>query len=99
MIISGKVKAEQVFSALADMENKICSKVVALIYKIIFDPKNVSLLMLKGERGAFSRPWQTPVVPLAKSVEQLVPYPCDEEDCGMIILAWRGPSAVQDLYK
>jgi Zn-dependent M16 (insulinase) family peptidase len=31
MIISGKVKAEQVFSALADMENKICSKVVALI--------------------------------------------------------------------
>jgi hypothetical protein len=55
--------------------------------------------MLKGERGAFSRPWQTPVEPLAKSVEQLVPYPCDEEDCGMIILAWRGPSAVQDLYK
>jgi hypothetical protein len=32
MIISGKVKAEQVFAALADMENKICSKVLALNY-------------------------------------------------------------------
>jgi hypothetical protein len=59
----------------------------------------INLFMVKGERGAFSRPWQTPVEPLAKSVEQLVPYPCDEEDCGMLILAWRGPSAVQDLYK
>ncbi|XP_059480505.1 uncharacterized protein C05D11.1-like [Neocloeon triangulifer] len=76
LIVTGKVKAEQVFSALSDMEEKICSK---------------------GDRGAFTRPWQSEVQPLAKSVEQLVPYPCDEEDCGMVSIAWRGPSAVTDL--
>lgn len=96
MIISGKVKAEQVFSALADMENKICTKVIIISFKIPFHSFHSTL---KGDRGPFSRPWQTPVEPLAKSVEQLVPYPCDEEDCGMFILAWRGPSGVQDLYK
>ncbi|XP_065331975.1 uncharacterized protein C05D11.1-like [Cloeon dipterum] len=56
-------------------------------------------IIAKGNRGAFVRPWQTEVQPFTKSVEQLVPFPCDEESGGLVILAWRGPSAATDIYK
>ncbi|PNF33802.1 Uncharacterized protein C05D11.1 [Cryptotermes secundus] len=56
-------------------------------------------IISKGNRGPFTRPWQSPVPPLQESVDLKVPYPCDEEDNGMVYIAWRGPSAVKELYR
>lgn len=56
-------------------------------------------IILKGNRGPFTRPWQSPVPRLQESVDLKVPYPCDEEDNGMVYVAWRGPSAVKELYR
>lgn len=77
VIITGQVKPEQVFKALAALEEKIVSK---------------------GEREAFTRPWQDSVPPLPDSLEQDVYYPCDEESNGIVSIAWRGPSAVTEQY-
>ncbi|XP_011145031.2 uncharacterized protein C05D11.1 [Harpegnathos saltator] len=55
-------------------------------------------IISKGSRGPFERPWQTPVAPLVKSVNLDVCYPCDDEDNGMVYIAWRGPSGVNELY-
>lgn len=46
----------------------------------------------------FKRPWQIPVEPLTESVDRDVCYPCDDEDNGMVYVAWRGPSVVSQLY-
>ncbi|XP_064616831.1 uncharacterized protein C05D11.1-like [Liolophura sinensis] len=47
----------------------------------------------KGDRPAFTRPWQSPVPPLTQTVEKRLPYPSDEETHGMVYSAWRGPKA------
>ncbi|XP_046403336.1 uncharacterized protein C05D11.1-like [Ischnura elegans] len=78
VIITGQVKPNEVFRALAPVEETILSK---------------------GERGLYKRPWQSPVPPLEKSVDLLVEFPNDDEDNGMVYVAWRGPSAVKELYK
>ena len=36
--------------------------------------------------------------PLKESVDVDVYYPCDDEDNGIVIAAWRGPSAVHEFY-
>ncbi|XP_026679888.1 uncharacterized protein C05D11.1 [Diaphorina citri] len=56
-------------------------------------------IMAKGDRGDFTRSWQSPVPPLTASLDKSVPYPCDNEDNGMVYIGWRGPSAVTELYK
>ncbi|XP_071452193.1 uncharacterized protein C05D11.1-like [Hetaerina americana] len=78
VIITGQVKPDEVFRALAPVEESILSK---------------------GERGPFKRPWQSPVPPLEKSGDLLIEFPNDDEDNGMVYVAWRGPSAVKELYK
>ena len=52
----------------------------------------------KKTQTPFRRPWQNPVPPLSESIDQLIPYPCEEEEKGMVWLAWRGPSCVYQLY-
>ena len=52
----------------------------------------------KGGSIPFTRPWQNPVPPFQASIDQLIPYPCEDEEKGMVWLAWRGPSAVYQLY-
>ncbi|XP_050697306.1 uncharacterized protein C05D11.1-like isoform X1 [Eriocheir sinensis] len=54
-------------------------------------------IMSKGDRGPFTRPWQSPVPPLQASVDELVLYPSDTEDTGMVLASWRGPSAVNEI--
>ncbi|KAG0726518.1 hypothetical protein GWK47_004298 [Chionoecetes opilio] len=54
-------------------------------------------IMSKGDRGPYTRPWQSPVAPLTASVDELVMYPSDSEDTGLVLVAWRGPSAVEDI--
>ena len=51
-------------------------------------------LSVQGTLPPFTRPWQSPVPPLTCSVSEDVPFPTDEEDDGMVRLAWRGPSAL-----
>ncbi|KAK3859607.1 hypothetical protein Pcinc_034292 [Petrolisthes cinctipes] len=51
-------------------------------------------ILSKGDRGPYTRPWQSPVPPLEASVDKLVQYPSDSEDTGMVLAAWRGPSSV-----
>merc|ERR1719462_569193 len=47
----------------------------------------------------FLRPWEgeVPKLELGKDVD--VAYPADDEDNGMVHVAWRGPSAVTSLYR
>ncbi|XP_076436922.1 uncharacterized protein C05D11.1-like [Babylonia areolata] len=51
----------------------------------------------KGLQGPFRRPWQSAVPLLAESVEQVISYPTDDEEYGMVTVAWRGPQA-KDQY-
>ncbi|CAK9798548.1 Uncharacterized protein C05D11.1 [Anthophora plagiata] len=55
-------------------------------------------IMSKGSRGLFKRPWQNPVPPLTESADLDVHYPCDNEDNGVVGVAWRGPSVINELY-
>ena len=81
LIITGPVKAEDVFEALRPIEEAIV------------------LENSKGKIPPFTRPWQNPVPPLLSSVDQMVLYPCEEEDKGLVYLAWRGPSSIYQLYE
>lgn len=53
-------------------------------------------IISKGELPAFCRPWQTPVAPLSESKNVKIVYPADEEDCGLVNVAWRGPKATNE---
>ncbi|XP_025831305.1 uncharacterized protein C05D11.1 [Agrilus planipennis] len=78
IIIAGKIQHDDLFKALAPVEQKILSK---------------------GDRGPFLRPWQSSIPPLTESQKLFVKYPSDEEDNGIVAMAWRGPSAVNEIYK
>ncbi|XP_023340158.1 uncharacterized protein C05D11.1 [Eurytemora carolleeae] len=54
-------------------------------------------ILEKGERGPFTRPWQSPVPKLEAARELKVLYPADEEDNGMVYIAWRGPAVTKNL--
>ena len=56
-------------------------------------------LVGRGEREPFLRPWSGEVPRLELDTTLTVPYPADEEDNGMVYIAWRGPSAVTALYR
>jgi len=56
-------------------------------------------ILSKGEREPFLRPWSGSVPKLEIGREITVPYPADEEDNGLVYVAWRGPSAVTALYR
>lgn len=56
-------------------------------------------ILSKAELGPFTRPWQSPVPELEKSHTATVPFPCDEEDNGLVYVGWRGPSAVKEFYE
>ncbi|KXJ72958.1 hypothetical protein RP20_CCG016849 [Aedes albopictus] len=53
-------------------------------------------ILSKGSLSAFTRPWQTPVAPLDESKDLKILYPADEEDCGLVNVAWRGPKATTE---
>ncbi|KAJ8921035.1 hypothetical protein NQ315_015831 [Exocentrus adspersus] len=56
-------------------------------------------IISKGSGSPFQRPWQNPVPPLAEDSKELViKYPADDESNGLFSMAWRGASAVKDLY-
>ncbi|KAK2579672.1 hypothetical protein KPH14_011595 [Odynerus spinipes] len=57
------------------------------------------MILSKGPRGPFERPWQNPVPPLTESVDLDLFYPCDDEDNGIVTVGWRGPSAVHEVYE
>ncbi|KAL6068377.1 putative zn2+-dependent endopeptidase insulinase superfamily protein [Balamuthia mandrillaris] len=47
----------------------------------------------KAALPPMTRPWSSPVPPFTTTVEQIVPFPADEETTGAVMLGWRGPSA------
>uniref|UniRef100_A0A182JL08 Uncharacterized protein n=1 Tax=Anopheles atroparvus TaxID=41427 RepID=A0A182JL08_ANOAO len=53
-------------------------------------------IISKGKLPPFSKPWETPVEPLAESKNIKIHYPADEEDCGLVNVAWRGPMATSE---
>ena len=58
------------------------------------------IFKVKDSLPHFERPWQTPVPPLVSSVEKTIQYPSDNDDNGIVVIAWRGPLAMsqyQDL--
>ncbi|XP_076754478.1 uncharacterized protein C05D11.1 [Xylocopa sonorina] len=55
-------------------------------------------IISKGNKNFFKRPWQNAVPPLTESVDLDVHYPCDDEDNGVVDVAWRGPSAITEIY-
>lgn len=56
-------------------------------------------ILKKGNLPPFVRPWSEPPPPVTESVEIVLQYACDEEDHGMVYVAWRGPSAVDQIYE
>lgn len=54
--------------------------------------------MLKGNKGVFERPWQSKIPPFEKSVDLNIYYPSNDEDNGLAIVGWRGPSAVTNRF-
>ncbi|XP_071875981.1 uncharacterized protein C05D11.1 [Bombus fervidus] len=56
-------------------------------------------IISKGNRGFFKRPWQDPVPPLTESIDLDVYYPCDDEDNGVVDVAWRGSSPITNMYE
>jgi hypothetical protein len=40
-----------------------------------------------------------PIEPLTESVEKDVTYPADEEDNGVVLIGWRGPSSITEQKK
>ena len=49
--------------------------------------------MLQALQGNYERPWQSEVQPLEQSIDIVEKYPSDEEENGMVAVAWRGPLA------
>lgn len=47
----------------------------------------------------WQRPWQTPVPPLPESVVKTVEYPCDDDENGLVYIAWRGPKSTTEYAK
>lgn len=70
-------------------EKKIFAS-LANIEKRISD-RNASL-------SPFLRPWQESVPAFTTPIVLDVPYPCDDEDNGIVEVAWRGPSAKTQIY-
>ncbi|XP_055630740.1 uncharacterized protein C05D11.1-like [Toxorhynchites rutilus septentrionalis] len=50
-------------------------------------------IISRGGLPPFVRPWQKPVEALPESKDIRIVYPADEEDCGLVNVAWRGPKA------
>ncbi|XP_058831479.1 uncharacterized protein C05D11.1-like [Topomyia yanbarensis] len=53
-------------------------------------------ILSKGKLTTCVRPWQTPVDPLPESKSLKILYAADEEDCGLVNIAWRGPKATSE---
>ena len=52
-------------------------------------------IVSKGARSPFERPWQSSVPPLESKSEINVTFPSDNEESGLVVLAWRGPNVLK----
>ena len=53
----------------------------------------------KQQPGSFRRPWQDPVPPFTRTVEKVIHFPCDEDDNGIVLVGWRGPSCTSEFLQ
>lgn len=56
-------------------------------------------ILRDGPREPMERPWTTPVAPLTASQNVRIIYPSDDEDAGLVTVAWRGPLCTVDNLK
>ena len=82
------------FAALAPLEEKILSKVKLPCGAPLSAPSDHQFTLIQGPLPTMQRPWQSPVPPLLSSVCEVVPFPCDDERDGLVVMAWRGPRAM-----
>ncbi|XP_055593217.1 uncharacterized protein C05D11.1-like [Uranotaenia lowii] len=64
------------------------------VFKVL-EPVEQKILS-KSKLSEFNRPWQSSVDPLPESKNIRIVYPADEEDCGLVYVAWRGPKATTE---
>eukprot|EP00743_Colponemidia_sp_Colp-15_P003789 GILK01004087.1.p1 GENE.GILK01004087.1~~GILK01004087.1.p1 ORF type:complete len:1022 (-),score=207.76 GILK01004087.1:87-3122(-) len=48
-------------------------------------------IVAKGPLPSHVRPWASPIPALESTVRETVLFPSDEEDTGLVLVAWRGP--------
>lgn len=56
-------------------------------------------ILNKPKKPDFTRPWFSPIEPLADNVDKRILYPSDCEDCGMVYVGWRGPKCTSENLK
>lgn len=59
-------------------------------------PVEDKVLKRKDLYPKFVKPWQTPVKPLEESKDVKILFPSDEEECGIVYIAFHGPQATTD---
>lgn len=57
------------------------------------------VILPRSPISTWKRPWQSPVPPLLHSVEKTIQFPCDDDDNGLVYIAWRGPSCVTHIQQ
>lgn len=56
------------------------------------EPFERKIINKEHGRSPFTRPWTKPVPPITGPLEKIVPYPCDDDDHGLVYVAFRGPT-------
>ncbi|XP_020287476.1 uncharacterized protein C05D11.1-like, partial [Pseudomyrmex gracilis] len=56
-------------------------------------------IMSKKRNDIFERPWQNPIESFKKSAEVEVIFPSEDANYGEVHVAWRGPSAITQVYE
>ena len=82
VIVAGNVREEDVIGTLGKFESEVIV------------PRTCGR---SSDIGKWVRPWQSPVPPLEQSVEKTIEFPCDDDDNGLVYIAWRGPSCVTNV--
>ena len=65
------------------------------IFKAI-KPIEDKIIQKRHHEIPFDRPWQTPVEPLAESVQRKIQYSSDTDDDGLVNIGFRGPNIVEN---
>eukprot|EP01119_Soliformovum_irregulare_P011911 TRINITY_DN3047_c0_g1_i2.p1 TRINITY_DN3047_c0_g1~~TRINITY_DN3047_c0_g1_i2.p1 ORF type:complete len:1020 (-),score=257.93 TRINITY_DN3047_c0_g1_i2:13-2829(-) len=60
------------------------------LFQVLAKYENERILP-KGPLPAMTRPWMSAVPPYPDSLQEIVPFPTDDEESGNVIIAWRGP--------
>ena len=99
LIITGQVEPSEVLKSVEEFESLGAIKVLQTVrdvtdamFRTISKCAHPRCLP-QGFSAGFERPWMSMVPPLETAHVELVKYPSDEEDNGLVLVGWRGPLA------